>query len=77
MEIVFPPGSTVRDDMSPWGWKPHPSKALRVIGDVTGLKEPIAFQQDMDKTEVEAPFSKTVLKTLFSNTLMMIWKTSL
>ena len=51
--------------MRPWGWKPHPSKAFRVIGDVKSLGEPIDFQQDRDKTEVEAPSFKTILKTFF------------
>ena len=51
--------------MRPWGWKPHPSKAFRVVGDVTSLGEPIAFQQKRDKNEVEAPSPKTVLNTFF------------
>ena len=63
--------------MRPWGWKPHPSKVFRVIGDVTSLVEPISFQQDRDKTEVEAPSSKTVLMTLFPTNFTMIWKASL
>ena len=75
--MVFPPSSTARDDMRPWGWKPHPSKAFRVVGDVTSSGELIAFQQNRDKTEAEAPSSKIVLKTFFSTTFMMIWKASL
>ena len=58
--------------MRPWGWKPRPSKAFRVVGDVTSSGDPIAFQQDRDKTEVEAPSSKTVLKTFFPTTFIMI-----
>ena len=57
-----------------WGWKPHPSKAFRFVGDVTISGEPIAFQQDMDKTKFEAPSSKTVLKPFFPTTFVMIWK---
>ena len=77
MEMFFPPSSTERDVMRPWGWKPHPLKAFRVVGDVKNSGEPIAFQQDKDKTEVEAPSSKTVLKTFFPTTFIMIWKVSL
>ena len=72
----FPPSSTERDGMRPWGWKPRPSKDFRVVGDVTSSGEPIAFQQDRDKTEVEAPSFKTVLKTFFPATFVMIWKAS-
>ena len=74
MEMDFPPSSTERAGMRPWGWKPHPSKDFRVVGDVTSLGEPIAFQQDRDKTEVEAPSSKIVLKTFFLTTFVMIRK---
>ena len=63
--------------MRPWGWKPLPSKAFRVVGDVTILGEPIDFQQDRDKTQVEAPSSKTILKTFFPTTFIIIWKSSL
>ena len=77
METVFPPSSTESAGMRPWGSKPHPSKAFKVVGDVTSSREPIAFQQDRDKTEVEALSSKTVLKTFFSTTFVMIWKESL
>ena len=77
MEMVFPECSNERAGMRPWVWKPHPSKDLRVIGDVTSSGEPIAFQQDKDKTEVEAPSSKTILNTFFLTTFVMIWKASL
>ena len=61
--------------MRPWGWKPHPSKAFRVVGaDFISSGDLRAFQQDMDKIEVEAPSSKTVLKNLFLTTFVMIWK---
>ena len=70
--MVFPPSSTTRADMRPWDWKPHPSKALRVVGDVTSLGEPRAFQQDRDKIEVKAPSSSTVRKNFFPNTFIMI-----
>ena len=63
--------------MRPWGWKTHPSKAFRVVGDVTSSGEPMAFQQDRDKTKVEDPLSKIVLKTFFLTTFMMISKASL
>ena len=58
METVFPPRSIERDGNRPWGWKPHPSKVFRVVGDVTSSGEPIAFQQDRDKTEVESSSSR-------------------
>ena len=60
--------------MRPWGRKPHPSKAFKVVGDVTCLGDPLAFQQDRDKTEVEAPLSKTVLKTFFSEYFHYDWE---
>ena len=72
MEIVFPPNSTARANMSPWGWNPCPSKALRVVGDVTSSGEPRAFQQVRDKIEVEAPSSSTVQNILFPTTFIMI-----
>ena len=72
METVFPPRSTERVDMSPWGWKPLPSKDFRVVGDFTSSREPMAFQQDRDKIEVKAPSSRTILKTFFPTTLVMI-----
>ena len=59
------------------GLKTSSIKAFRVVGDVTSSGEPRAFQQDRDKTEVEAPSLKTVLKTFFSTTFMIIWKASL
>ena len=77
MEMVLSLSLNERAGMRPWGWKPHPSKAFRVIGDVTSSREPIDFQQDRDKTEVEDPSSKTVLKTFFLTTFIMIWKASL
>ena len=70
--MVFPPSSTAREDMRPWGWKPRLSKALRVAGNVTRLGEPRDFQEDRDKTEVEAPSSSTVRKTFFPTTFVII-----
>ena len=58
--MVLPPNSTARDDMRPWGLNPYPSKALRVVGDVTSSGEPRAFQQVRDNTKVEAHSSSTV-----------------
>ena len=60
--------------MRTWGWKPHPSKDFRVVGDFISSGEWMDFQQDKDKIEVEAPSSRTVLKTFFQTTLVMIWK---
>ena len=57
--------------MRPWGWKPHLSEALRVIGDVTRSGEPRDFQQDRDNMEVEAPSSRIVRKTFFPTNFVM------
>ena len=72
MEIVFPPSSSESAGMRPWGWKPPFSKDLRLVGDFARLREPMDFQRDRDKTEFEAPSSKTVLKIIFPTTFVMI-----
>ena len=71
METIYPPSSTERVGMRPWGWKPLPSKDFSVFHDFRISEEPMVFQQDKDKAEVEAASSITVLKTFFPTTLVM------
>ena len=69
METVLPPSSTESAGNRPWGWETHPSKYFKVVGDFITLGEPMALQQAIDKTEVEAPSSKTVRWTFLPTTL--------
>ena len=74
METDFPPSSTWMVDSNPYGWKPQPSKDLRVVGERLISREPMALQQDKDMTDVEAPSSKMVRWRVFLEFLVAICK---
>ena len=76
METVFPPSLIDSAGNRPWGLKPHLSKPFKVVGDFITSGEPMALQQAIDKTEVEAPSSRTVRWTFLPTTLDAIWNAS-